>query len=92
MNNNYNDPYLIFLFKGMFYSSLSGAAILTASLTPLFITSYYTGSIDFNFDSGQGVSGPLISSLAGGTGYGLFFGAVFGSIYSSYIYYLLNKN
>ena len=92
MNNNYNDPYLIFLFKGILYSSLSGAVILTASIMPLFITSYYTGSIDFNFDAGQGISGLVISSLAGGTGYGLVSGAVFGSIYSHFVYYILNRN
>ena len=76
MINNYNDPYYVFMLKGILYSSLSGGAILAASLMPLFITSYYTGSIDFNFDTDSGVSGPLFASAAGGAGYGMVFGAL----------------
>ena len=80
----------MFFLKGSFYCSLSGAVILTSSLIPLFTVSYYTGSIDFNFDAGSGLAGPLIASVTGGPAYGALFGAVLGSIYSSFIYIIIN--
>ncbi len=90
MLDSSNDAFLLFMIKGIYYSSLSGAAILTSSILPLFITSYYTGSIDFNFDSGSGLAGPVIASFAGGAGYGMVFGALFGSLYSFCIYMIIN--
>ena len=90
MINSCNDSYPIFLLKGIFFSSLSGAVILTSSLLPLFTVSYYTGSIDFNFDSGSGLAGPVFASLTGGPAYGAVFGAFLGSIYSTIIYLMIN--
>ena len=90
MLDNSDDTFLLFMIKGIAYSSLSGAVILTSSILPLFVTSYYTGSIEFNFDAGSGLAGPVIASFSGGAGYGMVFGALFGSLYSLCIYMVIN--
>jgi hypothetical protein len=90
MIKNRDDSFLPFFLKGVFLSSVSGAVILTSSIFPLFVTSHYSDTIDFNMNADTNIFTLAGISAAGGVGYGAVFGALIGSVWTTFVYIILN--
>jgi hypothetical protein len=90
MIKNRNDSFIPFFLKGVFLSSVSGAVILASSIFPLFVTAHYSDTIDFNMNVETNIFTLAGISAAGGGGYGAVFGALIGTVWTSFIYIVLN--